>query len=120
MQKFLLAFALLAALTSTASALTLKASIALNVRAHPGINHTIVDTLTPGERVRITHCSGNWCHIRHRGPDGWVAARYLTRLSSHRRRFFDDPCDVDATTDFHLRFGLYHSPLAKFCREWDD
>lgn len=129
MHKILIAFAFLAALTSTASAETAQSSVALNVRAQPGTNHVVVDVLRPGERVTVSHCHSNWCFIQHRGPDGWVSANYLTRVSprSHRipnfniwqkrRHYRNDPCDVDSTTAFHLEFGLYFTPLAKYCRQ---
>ena len=121
MRRLLTSLALYAALTATASAATSAvATGAVNVRTGPGTGHQRVDTLHQGERVRVIKCDGNWCRIRHPGPDGWVSIRYLAPVRSVTVWRFDDPCDVDPVTEFHLRFGLYHTPLAKYCRERDD
>lgn len=131
MRKYLTALAFLAILTPAANAASAAASVSLNVRTNPGTQHRVVDTLYPGERVTVTECYSNWCYIQHRGPDGWVSANYLTRASSNRRgipdfninqrsnrrhRHHDDPCDFDSSTAFHMEFGLYFTPLAKYCR----
>jgi len=120
MRKILVNLFLLIGLTQTAAAASAAASVALNVRDNPGTRSQIVDTLFPGERVTILDCEDNWCYIRHPGPDGWVSARYLILPSTHSYRKYRDPCDVDPTTEFHMRFGLYHTPLAKYCRERND
>lgn len=120
MHKLLTVLTFLAILTPAANAAAVHASIALNVRTNPGTGYTIVDTLKPGAQVTITRCRGNWCLISHSGANGWVSAGYLTRWSTNRSRFFKDPCDVGPSTGFHLRFGLAHSPLGKYCRERND
>jgi len=53
------------------------AKSAVNVRSGPGVSYGKVDALYGGEAVEITECRGNWCHIQHPGPDGWVSGRYL-------------------------------------------
>jgi len=53
------------------------AKSAVNVRSGPGVSYGKVDALYGGEEVEVTECRGNWCHIQHPGPDGWVSGRYL-------------------------------------------
>ncbi|MCF4099036.1 SH3 domain-containing protein [Maritalea mediterranea] len=65
----------------TAVNYTARATVALNVRSGPGTGYRVVDALYRGERVNVERCSGSWCYITHDGPDGWVAARYLSRTS---------------------------------------
>ena len=77
-----LTFLALAFTAIEAAATEARATVSLNVRAGPSTAYTVVDTLTPGERVEIQECRENgWCFIRHPGPDGWVSARYLTAPS---------------------------------------
>ena len=40
-----------------------------------------VGRLHDGDRVDVSRCTSgySWCEISHRGTDGWVAARYLSR-----------------------------------------
>ncbi|WP_457646470.1 SH3 domain-containing protein [Profundibacter sp.] len=67
-------------LTLTATsvlAVEATAKSAVNVRSGPGVSYGKVDALYGGEAVEITECRGNWCHIQHPGPDGWVSGRYL-------------------------------------------
>lgn len=67
----------LAATVDMAAAVEASAKSAVNVRSGPGVSYRKVDTLFSGEDVEITECRGNWCHIQHPGPDGWVSGRYL-------------------------------------------
>jgi len=66
----------------SAAAVEASAESAVNVRSGPGVSYSKVDTLYGGESVEVTECRGNWCHIQHPGPDGWVSGRYL--ISSGR------------------------------------
>ena len=63
--------------TNAAIAVEASAKSAVNVRTGPGTSFGKVDALYAGEGVNITECQGNWCHIEHAGPDGWVSGRYL-------------------------------------------
>ncbi len=49
----------------------------VNVRSGPSTRYARVDTLYRNENVTITECRGNWCYVKHNGPDGWVSANYL-------------------------------------------
>ena len=50
----------------------------VNVRTGPGTTFSIVDRMTPGERVDIRECTAaNWCFVDREGPDGWVSSSYL-------------------------------------------
>ena len=50
----------------------------LNVRTGPSTHYRVVDVLYGGEHVTVHNCRRGWCRISHRGPDGWVSARYLS------------------------------------------
>ncbi len=56
---------------------SMTASVRLNVRAGPGLEHEALDTLRKGERVLVTQCRDEWCQIVHVGINGWVYAPYL-------------------------------------------
>ena len=51
----------------------------VNVRSGPGTGYSIVDALRRGEQVDVRECTGSWCFVEKRGPDGWVSANYLER-----------------------------------------
>ncbi|WP_101068869.1 SH3 domain-containing protein [Roseovarius salinarum] len=73
--------ALLATLwfAGSAAATEARATVALNVRAGPGTEYSVIDTLRAGEVVDMQDCrASGWCFVQHPGPDGWVSARYLT------------------------------------------
>jgi len=88
LRKTIATAAVAAMLPGAALAATAYSSTSLNVRAGPGTGYRVVDTLRDGERVDIDHCNRGytWCHISHRGPDGWVAARYLNDRRYGQRR----------------------------------
>jgi uncharacterized protein YraI len=52
----------------------------LNVRAGPGIDTDIVNTLGPGDRALITgqNAGGEWWQITINGASGWVLGRLVT------------------------------------------
>jgi len=65
---------------SFAAPATSKSS--LNVRSGPGTSYRVVDTLYKGERVEVNECVSNgWCFIKHKGPNGWVSAKYLGAIT---------------------------------------
>ena len=74
---------LLAGLFGANAALADHSKVNLNVRSGPGMSHGVVDVLWPGEPVIVTGCDGNWCAIKHIGPDGYVYKPYLTKLFPH-------------------------------------
>ncbi len=90
-RSIVLAVAASALLPAAAQAATAFASTAVHVRAGPGTGNPIVDTLHAGERVRVDQCtrSYSWCHVSHRGADGWVAARFLNDRRNGTRRPLD-------------------------------
>ena len=63
---------------SAGSAFAAVATTAVNVRSGPGTGYGVIDTLAPGEYVRIRDESGGWCAVSRPGPDGWVSCAYLT------------------------------------------
>lgn len=83
--------AALALMTGAASAATAYSSTTLNVRSGPGTGYHAVDVLRAGEQVDVRQCRGGWCFVTHRGPDGWVSARYLDggRYAPAPRRHYE-------------------------------
>ena len=73
----LLTAALPAAHAHAGAGESMAATVRLNVRGGPGIDHPILDTLKVGERVFVNDCRGDWCRITHVGIDGWVFEPYL-------------------------------------------
>ncbi|MCF6344618.1 MAG: SH3 domain-containing protein [Devosiaceae bacterium] len=77
-------------IASSASAFAAPATSksALNVRSGPGTNYKVVDSLYRGERVNVGECVSNgWCYITHKGPDGWVSAKYLRAVTVREPRY---------------------------------
>ncbi len=73
------AFLLLLISASASFSLDAAATTTVNVRSGPGTGFSVVDTLFPGEVVKIQECSINgWCLIKHPGPNGWVSSGFLT------------------------------------------
>lgn len=66
--------ALLAA-TGAASAATVTND--LNLRAGPGTDYPVIDTMPGGSHVSIRNCTGSWCRVNFRGQSGWASAGYL-------------------------------------------
>ncbi|MBU1175174.1 MAG: SH3 domain-containing protein [Alphaproteobacteria bacterium] len=60
---------------------SMAATVRLNVRGGPGLDHPILDTLAAGERVLVNDCRGEWCRITHVGISGWVFSPYLVAAS---------------------------------------
>ena len=83
---FAVLFAILAALVPVPAGAgeSMAASVRLNVRGGPGLDHAVLDTLFVGERVLVNDCRGDWCRITHVGIDGWVFAPYLVVASFHQ------------------------------------
>jgi hypothetical protein len=50
----------------------------VNVRSGPGTSYGVVDTAVRGTQVDVQQCQGSWCYVQKSGPDGWVAANYLS------------------------------------------
>ena len=67
------------ATTAAASAAPAVATGNVNVRSGPGTGYGVVDALRRGDRVDVQYCRGSWCFVEKRGPDGWVAANYLSQ-----------------------------------------
>lgn len=93
-------------------------STALNVRSCASTSCRVVDVLRRGERVEVEYCRrDNWCFIRHRGPDGFVSARYLSRGYD---RYFDDDFYIYPRRRIIRRYDpgvsvCLGGPNARFC-----
>lgn len=74
-------FAALALFATAGAAMAAPAYVTtnVNVRSGPGTGYGVIDTLRRGEQVDVQQCSGSWCFVEKRGPDGWVSANYLDR-----------------------------------------
>lgn len=80
----------IAAMCMSAPVLAETATTTVNVRSGPGTSYRVVGVLQAGDYVDVNRCTGGWCQITMRGPDGWVSSRFL---SSDRpvRRYPDRP-----------------------------
>lgn len=57
----------------------MTASVGLNVRSGPGLNHSVIGSLARGETVTVTGPSaGGWAPVRSQGRRAYVAAQYLS------------------------------------------
>ncbi len=54
------------------------ATTTVNVRSGPGTSYRVVGVLQAGDYVDVNRCTGGWCEISMRGPDGWVSSRFLS------------------------------------------
>ena len=73
----ILAGAALFGLAGVAAAAPAMMNTTANVRNGPSTYYRIVNTAYRGETVNVQGCQAGWCYINKRGPDGWVAARFL-------------------------------------------
>jgi hypothetical protein len=71
----LAAGAALMAGTGIASAATVTGD--LNLRAGPGTNYPVIDTMPAGAHVSIRNCTGGWCRVAFRGQTGWASDNFL-------------------------------------------
>jgi uncharacterized protein YraI len=90
---------------------SMAASVRLNVRGGPGLDHPVLDTLRAGERVRVNECRNEWCQITHVGIDGWVFAPYLvdatfTNTWGASSRDLPATLSNDTATDLDLDVGI--------------
>jgi uncharacterized protein YraI len=90
-RKFLLNVATGVAIAATAAVVLLPAAASaapavatanVNVRSGPGTQFGVVGVLTSGAIVDVQRCTGSWCQIEGRGPDGWVSSSYLNQRGS--------------------------------------
>ena len=107
-RSIVLAVAASAVLPAAAQAATAFAETSVHVRAGPSTGRRIVDTLRGGERVDVDRCTRgySWCHVTHRGADGWVAARYLNDRRYGQRRPLDRFGLSLNIPQLGLRFGV--------------
>ena len=59
----------------------------LNVRAGPGPEHAIIGFVRGNEKVVMIGCieGSLWCHVKHRGQEGWAYSQYLATPSGASR-----------------------------------
>jgi uncharacterized protein YraI len=75
------------ALLSAASAFILSAGAAaaapavtessVNLRAGPGTQYQVVDTIPGGTTVDVAGCTGSWCRVNFSGQVGYASRNYL-------------------------------------------
>jgi len=70
----------LAAATPTLAQTTVSATTDLNVRAGPGPNYEIIETIPNDGSATLSGCteSGAWCQVTVDGTQGWAYSKYLT------------------------------------------
>lgn len=96
MRRLLLGATVAAAMAVPATAMAASSAVTttnLNLRAGPGTEYPVVDTLPEGARLRIRGCiSGyNWCDVVWHGERGWAQGDYLAALyRGHRVVVIDE------------------------------
>lgn len=71
----------------------------LKVRTGPGTSYAAVGALRRGDVVDVRRCKRDWCNVRYRGIDGWVARSYLAEPVQR----YSTPAPV---IPFSLHFGF--------------
>jgi uncharacterized protein YraI len=60
-----------------ASAAPAVADSAVNLRAGPGTQYQVIDTIPGGATVDVAGCTGSWCHVTFNGEIGYASRNYL-------------------------------------------
>jgi uncharacterized protein YraI len=93
--KFLALAACAALMAGTGIASAATVTNDLNLRAGPGTNYPVVDTMPAGAHVNIRNCAGSWCRVSFRGERGWASASYLGQggrsTTVYRTRTYAEP-----------------------------
>lgn len=55
----------------------LTATCALNVRAEPNANSTVIGSFAQGEKVHVIGVDGDWDEVDYGGATGWCYSKYL-------------------------------------------
>lgn len=74
-----LALLLVAFLTTTASAETLKTTASANMRSGPGSNYRKIGGAPRGTKVTVVERRGNWVKVKAGGKTGWIHKSLLKR-----------------------------------------
>lgn len=73
-------------LATSASAVPVETTTALNLRAGPGVGNPVIATMPAGMVVDLRGCEGVWCVVAYRGRLGWANGRYLARIPFRPQR----------------------------------
>jgi uncharacterized protein YraI len=68
----------------------------LHLRAGPGTNYPVIDTMPAGSHVNVRNCTGGWCRLSYRGESGWASDNFLSGRSRtttvyRSRRIYREP-----------------------------
>lgn len=74
------------ALATSAAAVPVETTTALNLRAGPGVGNSVLTTMPAGVVVDLRGCDGVWCVVAYRGRLGWANGRYLARIPFRPQR----------------------------------
>jgi uncharacterized protein YraI len=87
----------------------------VNMRAGPGTDYPVVDTIPTDARVNIHGClsDGAWCDVSWNGDRGWVDANYLDYYYNNRYVYLPDYYNVIgvplATFSLPTYWGEYYA-----------
>src|SRR5438093_1520465 len=87
----------------------------LNVRAGPGPEHAIIGLIRGTEKVVMIGCieGSLWCHVKHRGQEGWAYSQYLATPSGGRRVIISETRDpAIPTITYGVTTGAAAPPYA--------
>ena len=102
-------------------ATTAMAAVVTNdtaLRSGPGTRYHVVDSLSAGDRVRVTDQSGRWCEVRMPGTGGWVLCG---RLADERQSLYrgGDYGPGYSNPSVSFGFGFGGSPQEQHHRGWE-
>lgn len=107
--RVLAAAALLVAAPATAWAARGYVTDSVNLRAGPGTEYPIVDTIPDGAHLTIHGCvsDAGWCDVSWSSDRGWVSADYLNYLYNNRYVYLPDYVDVIDVPVVTFTLGSY-------------
>lgn len=80
LKHFSLAAGLFLASAGAAAAAPAVVTGDLNLRAGPGTNYAVVNTMPAGASVNVLGCRGSWCRVAWGGTRGFASRSYLDRM----------------------------------------
>jgi uncharacterized protein YraI len=77
MKSLMLAAGLVAMSAGGASAFSAVVSNDLNLRAGPGVGHSVIAVMRAGTPVEAYDCGSGWCQVEYGGQVGYASQNYL-------------------------------------------
>jgi uncharacterized protein YraI len=91
-----------------AAAVAAPATITETVNLRDAPSGSVVGRVSAGTQVDVTECRGSWCFVNKPGPDGWVAAQYLSGVTPRPNVQFGFSIGSDGQPN--VQFGIGNNP----------